>query len=161
MQQPIVTKDEANKTITIERMFSAPRAKVWQAWTTRELLEPWWAPKPWKAVTKSFDFSEGGRWLYYMEGPDGTKSWSLIDYLTIDPEHGFTAKDAFCDEEGNLNPDMPATDWNIQFSEQDGQTKIMVKLVFASLESMKQIIEMGFEEGFSMGLNQLEELLSA
>lgn len=159
--EPIVTKNEANKTITIERTFAAPRSKVWKAWTTSEQLDKWWGPKPWNAITKSFDFSEGGRWLYNMQGPDGTAAWCLNDYKTIDPENSFTAMDAFCDEQGKLNPDMPSTNWLVEFTENKGKTKVLVTLSFDSIEAMNTLIEMGFKEGFTMGLNQLDELLAS
>ncbi len=35
----------------ITREFSASQAEVWKAWTESHLLDQWWAPKPWKAVT--------------------------------------------------------------------------------------------------------------
>jgi len=52
--------DKENKVINVERAFAAPISKVWSAWTEREILDQWWAPKPWKAKTKSLDFSVGG-----------------------------------------------------------------------------------------------------
>ena len=67
------TVDKANKKINVERAFAAPLKKAWAAWTQAELLDQWWAPKPWKAQTKSMDFKVGGRWIYSMTGPDGTK----------------------------------------------------------------------------------------
>ena len=158
--EPIVTKNEATKTITVERTFAAPRSKVWKAWTTSEQLDKWWGPKPWNAVTKSFNFSEGGRWLYNMKGPDGTASWCLNDYKTIDPENSFTAMDAFCDEQGNVNTDMPSTNWLVEFKEKNGKTTVLVTLSFDTIEAMNKLIELGFKEGFTMGLNQLDELLT-
>lgn len=157
---PIITKNEADMTITIERTFAAPLSKVWKAWTTSEQLDKWWGPKPWNAVTKSFDFSEGGRWLYNMMCPDGTATWCLIDYKTIDPEKSFTSLDAFCDEQGTINTDMPSTNWKVEFTEHKDKTKVLVTLSFDSSKAMNTLIEMGFKEGFTMGLNQLEELLA-
>jgi uncharacterized protein YndB with AHSA1/START domain len=62
-KETIYSKDASNKKLKVEREFDAPVAQVWNAWTQPELLDQWWAPKPWKANTKSMDFREGGRWF--------------------------------------------------------------------------------------------------
>lgn len=154
-----ITKDVAHKKIIVERVFAAPREKVWQAWTDSNLLDQWWAPQPWKAVTESFDFREGGHWHYYMSGPQGEKVWAWIGYLTIDPQKSFTAEDAFCDEMGKSSGDMPSMHWKNEFQEAEAATKVTVTITFSSEADMNKIIEMGFEEGFSMGLDNLEALL--
>ncbi|MHB1279027.1 MAG: SRPBCC family protein, partial [Bacteroidia bacterium] len=75
--------DKENKKIRVERSFNAPLDLVWAAWTEPEILDQWWAPKPWRAETKSMDFRVGGRWLYCMAGPEGERHWCLFDYKTI------------------------------------------------------------------------------
>ncbi len=47
--ETIISKDLANKKLHITRHFTAPIEKVWKAWTESELLDKWWAPRPWKA----------------------------------------------------------------------------------------------------------------
>ena len=49
--------------------------------------------------------------------------------------------------------------WLIDFTGVDEGTKVTVNIHFQSIEAMNQQIEMGFEEGFKTGLNQLEEIL--
>lgn len=70
-KQTTIAKDAANKKLIVVREFDAPLAEVWKAWTDSSILDQWWAPKPWKAKTKTMDFREGGTWLYSMVGPDG------------------------------------------------------------------------------------------
>ena len=159
MHKPTFTENLEQNTMTVERSFDAPLERVWAAWTQRELLEQWWAPLPWKARTKSFDFREGGHWLYYMEGPEGERHWCLVEYRTIELLKGFTGFDAFCDEKGTPNRDLPAMDWDNRFEGDDKRTDVRVTITFVSVEDMKRIVEMGFKEGFTMGLDQLESLL--
>jgi uncharacterized protein YndB with AHSA1/START domain len=78
-----VIKDLPGKKITVKREFNAAPDLVWRAWTESKLLEKWWAPKPWMAKTKTLKFGEGGNWLYAMEGPDGTKIWSIVELSSI------------------------------------------------------------------------------
>ena len=131
------------------------------AWTESELLDQWWAPKPWKAETKSLNFKEGGFWLYAMVGPDGSKHWSKVSYNKIDFQKSFQATDCFCDENGNKNPDFPGMDWKNEFQPTETGTTVIVEISFTSEADVKKIIEMGFEEGFTSALANLEQYLSA
>ncbi|MFN5417545.1 MAG: SRPBCC domain-containing protein, partial [Flavobacteriia bacterium] len=58
------TINKENNTVMVKREFAANLELVWEAWTNPEILDLWWAPKPYKTETKSMDFREGGRWLY-------------------------------------------------------------------------------------------------
>ena len=79
----LVNKDLANKKITVIREFDAPVEKVWKAWTQKELLDEWWAPKPWKTRTKTIDFREGGHWLYAMVGPTELNHLCALTFLLL------------------------------------------------------------------------------
>lgn len=154
-----ITKDVTNKKVFIVREFNAPVEEVWKAWTESELLDQWWAPKPYKACTKKMDFREGGSWLYYMEGPDGSKTWVKVDFETISPNKSFTAVDYFCDENGVRTDEFPGMHWINRFNAVNGGTKVSVEITGATVADLEKIIEMGFEEGFTAALGNLDELL--
>jgi uncharacterized protein YndB with AHSA1/START domain len=159
-QQTVITKDIANKKIIVVREFNAPPEKVWKAWTQPELLDQWWAPKPWRAHTKSMDFRECGRWSYYMEGPDGSRHYCLCDYKSIIPNKVFTGEDAFCDENENITKDFPRMNWKVMFSKSGNGTNVDVEITFATIEDLEKIVEMGFKEGFTAAHGNLDELLA-
>ncbi len=73
-----VKKDD--RTIWVDRDFAAPLDLVWSAWTEAEILDQWWAPKPYQCVTKIHEFKVGSFWLYYMNGPEGDIHWCRLDY---------------------------------------------------------------------------------
>ena len=156
----IINKE--NNTVNIKREFAANLDLVWDAWTKPELLDQWWAPKPYKTVTKSMDFREGGTWLYYMLSPENQKHWCKNDYLKIEMKKGFTGLDAFCDEQGFVNEEMPRTKWTNSFTEA-GKDMTLVSIVstYNSLSDLEKVIQMGFKEGFTMALQNLDELLLA
>lgn len=156
----IFSKDPASKKIFVTREFNAPLEQVWKAWTKSDMLDQWWAPKPWKAITKSMDFREGGLWLYYMEGPDGTRHYCRADYKTIVPKKMFVGDDSFCDENGNITNTAPGMHWEVGFAKTDTGTKVSVEITFASEQDLNAIVEMGFQEGFSMAHDNLDELLT-
>lgn len=160
MNQAVIEKDLANKKIKVTRSFNAPVAKVWQAWTDPALLEKWWGPKPYTAVTKTMNFTNGGLWLYKMTGPDGEGMWCRVDIFTVDAPNSFTATATFCDEDGNKTGGHPDGHWNVQFIAEGQGTRVETTLTFDQLADLEQLVAMGFEGGYSMGLNQLEELLA-
>ncbi len=159
-RQAELTKDLANKKLIITRDFDAPVAKVWEAWTDRNLLDSWWAPKPYKARTKSMDFRPGGLWLYAMVGPDNSESWCRVDFESIIDQKQFTATDAFCDADGNRVPEPPGMHWKNDFIQTASGTTVHVEITFASEEDLQKILDMGFEEGFNSGLSNLDTLLA-
>jgi uncharacterized protein YndB with AHSA1/START domain len=155
-----VIKDLTEKSILVSRAFNAPLEKVWSAYTESELLEQWWAPQPWKAVTKKMNFAVGGYWLYAMVSPENEKHWGRMDYTAITPHKSFAIKDSFCDEEGNRNPSLPVSEGTIAFTETAPGTLVDFKMVYSSEKEIQTIIEMGFEQGITICLEQLEALFS-
>ena len=156
----VFEKDVSAKKIHVVREFNAPIEKVWKAWTEPDQLEKWWGPKPWVARTKTMDFTVGGAWLYYMEGPEGQIHWSYVKFTAIEPVSRFAADSLFSDENGNATPGAPTGHWDNKFVAVGDKTKVVVDLSFDEEASFKMLVEMGFEGGFTMGLNQLEELLA-
>jgi uncharacterized protein YndB with AHSA1/START domain len=154
-------KDLPNKTIAVTRNFNAPLDEVWRAWTDSEVLDKWWAPKPWRAQTKSMDFREGGHWLYAMVGPDNEKHWSRVDYIRINPKNNFDSKDCFCDEQGKQDQSMPAMEWSHQFSSSEDGTQVHIVISFETEEQLDQLVKMGFEEGFAAGMSNLDDVLAS
>lgn len=152
---------KAERSIIVERSFNAPLDAVWAAWTEADILCQWWAPKPYVCVIRSLDFREGGRWSYCMEGPKGDRHWCLFDYGTIRPKTYFAGTDAFCDEHGVVSAIKPRVRWETHFQPEEGWTLVRVVLHFATPEDLEQLVQMGFKEGFTMGLDQLDALLSA
>jgi uncharacterized protein YndB with AHSA1/START domain len=153
--------DKENKKVKVERSFAASLPKVWEAWTKSNLLDQWWAPKPWKAETKTMDFREGGYWIYAMVGPEGEKHWGRTDFKSIQPYDGYTATDAFCDENGTIDESFPGSMWVSKFTEKDGYTTVSMDISFKEQADLEQMIEMGFKEGFTAGLQNLEDLLAS
>lgn len=155
------TVNKETNTIHVQREFAANLNFVWDAWTKPELLDQWWAPKPYQTVTKSMDFREGGYWLYSMQGPDTFCHWCRADYEHIDPHVAFSGLDAFCDEDGNINTDFPRAHWTNRFTEKDEVTTVSIVIAYQSLSDLERIVEMGFREGFAMAMENLDQYIQA
>ena len=152
--------DKENKTIKIKREFDANLELVWKSWTTAEILNQWWAPKPYHIETKSLDLRIGGVWLYAMVSPGNEKMWCKANYKAIEKNKLLSWMDAFCDENGIENNIKPPSLWTINFSEKNGLTTLNITLKHDRLEDIETMIEMGFKEGLTMAFGNLDELLS-
>jgi uncharacterized protein YndB with AHSA1/START domain len=153
------TVDKTAKTVLITREFAAEQSLVWDAFTKQEILDQWTAPKPWASKTKYMNFEVGGRRLYAMVSPEGQERWAIQTYTSITPKTNFKMHNAFADKEGN--PELPGSEWDYNFSEQNGVTKVHITIFNESFERMEKMIEMGFKEGFTMSMINLENLLAA
>ena len=83
------TVDKETKTVVITREFAAGLSLVWDAFTKQEILDQWWAPKPWSSKTKVMDFKVGGRRFYAMVSPEGQERWVIQKYTSISPKTNF------------------------------------------------------------------------
>ncbi len=153
------TVDKETKTVVITREFAAEKSLVWDAFTKAELLDQWVAPKPWASKTKYMNFEVGGKRFYAMVSPEGSERWAIQEYTSITPKTNFKMFNAFADE--NENPQLPGSDWDYNFSEHDGKTKVSISIYNESLERMEKMIEMGFVEGFKMTIDNLDNLLAS
>ena len=159
------TVNRDNKTVNVQREFAASLELVWEAWTNPEILDQWWAPKPYQTKTKSMDFREGGSWLYQMYNTQSEKQqechWCKNDYHKIVNRSMFSGLDAFCDENGTVNKEMPRTRWTNVFTENVDTTLVTITATYESLSDLEKIIEMGFKEGFTMAMENLDQYIEA
>jgi uncharacterized protein YndB with AHSA1/START domain len=158
--------DKAAKTVFITREFDADMSLVWDAFTKAELLDQWLPPKPFTAKTKYQDFKVGGKRFYAMVSPDGQERWAIQEYTSITPKTNFKMYNAFADKDEN--PDLPGSEWDHTFSEQDarpddavgrGTTTVKITIYNESLERLERILD-GFTKGMKMSLANLEVLLA-
>jgi uncharacterized protein YndB with AHSA1/START domain len=151
------TVDKAAKTIFITREFDAGLSLVWDAFTKQEILDQWAAPAPMRCKTKYMDFKVGGRRFYAMISPDGQERWVLQEYTSITPKTNFKLYNAFADKDENT--ELPGSEWDHNFSEQNGVTKVIITVFNESLERMEKLSD-GFRIGFTIMLTNLDSLLA-
>ncbi|MDX2174783.1 MAG: SRPBCC domain-containing protein [Bacteroidota bacterium] len=155
------TVDKQNNTIHIKREFAADRSIVWDCYTKSEILDQWWMPEPFKSKTKSMDFREGGKWHYAAVGPNGEEHWAITTYVKIEAQKMFLADDAFGDAHGNINPQLPQSKWTMNFSDMKKNTLVHGIMQFADFAQLEQTIAMGFKEGLTMAMENLDAILVA
>jgi uncharacterized glyoxalase superfamily protein PhnB/uncharacterized protein YndB with AHSA1/START domain len=153
--------NKESNTINVRREFAADLPLVWDAWTKPELLDLWWAPKPYQTKTKSMDFREGGVWHYAMVSPENVPHWCRTGYKKIEERKSFSGSDAFSDEEGKINPDFPTSQFSNLFHGDGDITTVSMTVVYESLSDLEKVIQMGLKEGLSKSLENLDQYLEA
>lgn len=166
MDKTTFTIAEDQKTLVVSRRFPAEKSRVWDAYTQPELLARWWGPKGWETEIRHLDFRVGGYWHYCMRCIDkaqgdyfGMESWGKGTYTDIRPRDSFSYDDEFCDDQAAPVPGMPVSHCHIQLADDSGATLLTCNVAYDSPEALKQVIEMGMEEGFKQTLDNLETFL--
>lgn len=153
--------DKQANTVFVNKEFAAGLPLVWDAFTKQEILDQWWAPKPWTSRTKYMDFKVGGRRFYAMVSPEGQEHWSIQEFTSISPKTNFKQSSAFTDGAENINKEMPTSNWDLTFSERNGTTTVSIVIKLKTLADLETHIKMGFQGGFTMTLTYLETLLQS
>jgi uncharacterized protein YndB with AHSA1/START domain len=153
------TVDKATNTVLVNREFAAELPLVWDAFTKQEILDQWWAPLPWVSRTKSMDFKVGGQRFYAMVSPEGQEHYSIEHYTAINPKTYVQWASYFADKDENINTEFPSSNWELNFTEQEGTTRVSIIIKHDKLADLEMHLNMGFKEGFTMTLNELENLL--
>jgi uncharacterized protein YndB with AHSA1/START domain len=109
------------------------------------------------AKTKYQDFKVGGKRFYAMISSEGQERWAIQEYTSITPKTNFKMYNAFADKDEN--PELPGSEWDHTFSEQNGKTKVSITIYNESLERLERIL-VGFTKGMKMSLSNLENLLA-
>lgn len=152
------TVDKPAKTVVITREFAAELSLVWDAFTTKELLDQWVAPAPMVSRTKYMNFVVGGKRFYAMVSPEGVERWAIQEYTSITPKTNFKMYNAFADKDEN--PQLPGSEWDHTFSERNGITTARITIYNESFERMEALME-GFRLGFTASVQNLEQLLAS
>jgi uncharacterized protein YndB with AHSA1/START domain len=118
----------------ITRLFDAPRALVWKAFTDPEHMKQWWGPKGSTIVESKMDFRVGGTYLGAMRDPSGRVMWGKFVYREITPPQRLMWEHSFSDENGGLTRHPLQPNWplklltTVTFDEpRPGQTEVTLR----------------------------------
>lgn len=157
-----IAKDTDQLTLTLVAEFAASAPRVWQLWEDPRQLERWWGPPGYPATFVDHNFVKGGEVRYYMTSPDGDKYWGWWQIKRVDPHNEIRFDDGFGDEAGSPNHEMPVSATTVTIESIDPEaplTQMTLLTHFPSLAAMEQLVEMGMEEGLTMAVEQIDEIL--
>lgn len=154
-----VITDEENLTMTVVADLAAPVERVWDAYTDPRQLERFWGPPGWPATFTAWDHTVGGKANYTMNGPRGEKASGTWEFLRIDAPHSFEVLDAFADEDGTPDANLPSMRMVFTFESTADGTRMVNTSYFASADALEQVVAMGAVEGTTLAMSQLDAVL--
>ena len=149
-------QNEASREITITRTFSAPRERVWEAWTDPEQIVKWWGPNGFTNTLFEMDVRTGGIWRHMMHGPDGTDYPNKVVYIEVlKPErlvysHGGEEEASPCQFHVTVTFEKTG----------DDKTKLTLCMLFESEKERNKTADSGAIEGGNQTLGRLAEHLA-
>jgi len=143
--------DTSDREIVVTRVFDAPRALVFKAWTDPKHLAHWWGPNGFTLTTYEMEFRPGGLWRSVMYGPDGRDYQNEVVYVEIvEPERLIYR-----------HVSAPKFQMTVTFADDGGKTKITARMLFETAELRDRTIKaVGAVEGLKQTLGRLGEYVT-
>ena len=143
----------ADREIGTTRLFEAPRALVWQAWTDPAHVAQWWGPQGFTNTVHQMDVRPGGVWRLTMHGPDGVDYPNRITFIEVVPPERLVYLHT-----DDADPPGQQFHMTVTFAERDGKTELSMTALFATAEERNKVAE---EHGAVEGMHQTLDRLAA
>lgn len=148
----------AGRDIRVSRVFNAPRALVWRAWTDPKHLSQWWGPQGFTTSFETMEVRPGGMMKHVMVGPDGTRYPNKAIFLEVVEPELIRYKNAGGREDGSAGGHFVAT-WTFK-DLGGGRTELTIHMVCETAEMRDRLErEFGAVEGAHQTLARLAEHL--
>jgi uncharacterized protein YndB with AHSA1/START domain len=140
--------------MTIAAEFDVPVERVWRLWADPRQLERWWGPPTHPATVVEYDLTPGGTVSFFVTGPEGERRsgwWRVVDV------------DAPRRLEFDLgDPDIPTVRLVVRIEARvGGGARMTIETSFPSDEAMEYLLSIGFDEGMSNAVRQIDDALRA
>ena len=155
-----VTPDTDALTLTVIGDYPVPVERLWAAYADPRQLERFWGPETWPATFTRHDVKVGGRSEYQMTGPDGTTSRGWWRFIAVEPGRRMELEDGFANEDRTPNDAMPSMRMVFNFEQTATGSRFTGVTHFPSEEAMRQLVEMGMEEGLRSAMGQMDGVLA-
>lgn len=145
----------SEREIVVSRMISAPRERVFEAWTEERHLARWFGPDGFTTSTRSFEFREGGVWDFTMHGPDGTDYPNWIQWREIVPHERIRLI------HGSRPDDPDAFESTVSFRAVADATELTLRSEFKTRARRDEVVaKFGAIEGGKQTLGRLSEYVT-
>ena len=149
----MMANSTADREIVVNRVIDAPRDLVFEAFTEKEHIEQWWAPRG--ATTHEMDVKPGGVWRYSQPGRGGAKQPFKIEFIEISKPTRLVY------DYGTDSADAPeAVRTTVTFDQENGKTKVSLQLLFATAADREQAVKYGAIVGAMQALEELADYLA-
>ena len=143
-----------DREIHIERVFDAPRDRVFAAMTDPQLIPEWWGPRGTTTIVDEMDVRTGGRWRFVTRGSDGNESAFRGAYREVTPPERIVQTFEWEPMAGHVSVETAT------FEDLGGRTRLSIVSVVDTMEARDAMIASGMETGVVEGYERLDELLA-
>jgi uncharacterized protein YndB with AHSA1/START domain len=148
----MAAKTKSNE-LKITRVYEAPVAAVWDAWTDPEQVAQWWGPRGFTLTTHSKDLRPGGHWAYTMHGPDGANYENKTIYFEVDQRRKLVY------DHGGNDDRPPLFRVTVLFEEVDGKTHMDMTMTLPTPEAAQEMGKFIQQAGGNATWDRLAEYL--
>ncbi len=142
-------------SVTLTRIFDAPRALVWKAWTDPKMMAQWFGPRGFSNPVCELDVRVGGSLRVVMRGPDGTDYPMKGEFLEITPPERLVFTNIATDTDGKHLLEGETT---VILSESNGKTTLTLQTHAVGLAPIAPQMLAGMEAGWNQSIDKLAEL---
>jgi uncharacterized protein YndB with AHSA1/START domain len=153
-----IPKTDKAPDLVLNRVFNAPRDRVFRAWIDPQQMAQWWGPIGFTAPVCELDVRPGGAWLVHMKGPDGNVMPMGGRYHVIEEPSKLVCTTFIKDGERYL---VEAFHTVTFAATPDGKTKLKLESTLLQLAPEWESSRHGMKEGWSTSLDKLETLSEA
>jgi uncharacterized protein YndB with AHSA1/START domain len=143
-----------DREIHIERVFNAPRDRVFEAFTDPELIPEWWGPRDTTTIVDQMDVRAGGSWRFVMRNSDGSETGFRGTYREVTPPERIVQTFEWEGMPGHVSVDTAT------FEDLGDRTKVTSTSIFHTTEERDGMLESGMERGLNETYARLDELLA-
>jgi uncharacterized protein YndB with AHSA1/START domain len=147
----------AERELTITRLFDAPRALVFAAWTDPKHLAQWWGPQGFTNPVCQFEARVGGSIRIHMRGPDGVVYPMKGEVREIQPPERLVFTSIALDDAGNHILEGLT---EVTFDDEDGKTRMTIRTRMAAVVAEAAAHLAGMEPGWMQSIDRLQALLA-
>lgn len=142
---------------TLTRVFDAPRALLWQAWTDPKMMAQWFGPRHFTSSVPQLDVRPGGALRIIMHGPNGNDYPCAGVFIEVVKPERLVFTNNAVDNDGKVMLEGKTT---ATFTEQDGKTTMTLKTFAVGHVAVAKQMLAGMEIGWTQSIDKLEELVA-
>jgi uncharacterized protein YndB with AHSA1/START domain len=149
-----VVTTPSEREIVSERVFDAPRERVFAAYTDPELIPQWWGPRGTTTIVDQMDVRPGGAWRFVGRDSDGTETAFRGTYREVTPPERIVQTFEWEGMPGHVVVETAT------FEDLGGRTKVTATSLFHTSEERDGMLASGMERGLTETHDRLAELLA-
>ena len=144
----------SDREIRVERVFDAPRDRVFAVYTDPELIPEWWGPHGTTAVVDRMEPRTGGDWRFVLRNSDGSETAFRGTFREVTPPERIVQTFEWEGMPGYVSLETAT------FEDLGDRTKVTTVSVFHNPEERDGMLQGGMEGGMAETYARLDEVLA-